>query len=104
MGELLHFNLVLLPRLLVAEATEEVSSKVDVYVKRNTTRNSSVKLYKFIYYRSTRSAYSTVDSVNIINSDEVTNSADRLYRPASHKDYILTVSEFHTVETLSYIY
>ena len=39
---------VVLPRLLVAEATEEVNSMVDVCEKRNTTRTLLVKLYKFI--------------------------------------------------------
>ena len=40
----------LLPRLLArAEVTEEISSKVDAREKRNTTRKSPVKLYKFIF-------------------------------------------------------
>jgi len=76
----------LLPRLLArGEVTEELSSKVDVCEKRNTTRKSSVKLYKYYIRHSTRSAYCTADSVNIINSDVVSNLADRLYRPLSTK-------------------
>ena len=60
---------ILLPRLPVAEATEEISSNVDVCEKRNTTRNSSGKvdkLYKFIFVTALCTAYCTADSADII--------------------------------------
>jgi len=55
--------------------------------------NSSVKLYKVIYssQHSLNVMYSRFNRHDI--SDDVTNSADRLYRPAHHKDYISPVEE-----------
>jgi len=49
-----------------AEATEEISSKVDVREKAKHHTESSVKLYKYYIRHSTRSAYSTADSVDMI--------------------------------------